>query len=76
MEEKDFVDKMGLYDMVPRSDAVKKRCRVIRTRWVKANKGSDDNLQIRARRAAQVAGVATSICTSQKRPIWLWSKLW
>ena len=76
MEEKDFMDKMGFYDTVPRSDAAKKMCRVIRTRWVKANKGSDDNHQIRARRVAQVAGVATSMSTSQKRPIWLWSKLW
>ena len=48
MEEKDFTDKMGVYDVVPRSDAAKKGCRVIRTRWVTVNKGSD-NPQIRAR---------------------------
>ena len=34
MEEKDFKDKIGFYDVVPRSDAAKKGCRVIRTRWV------------------------------------------
>ena len=53
MEEKDFVDKMEVYDIVLRSDAAKKGCRVIRTRWVMANKGSDDNPQIRARWVAQ-----------------------
>ena len=53
MEEKDFVDKMGVYDIVPRSDAAKKGCRVIRTMWVMANKGSDDIPQIRARWVAQ-----------------------
>ena len=49
MEEKDFIDKMGVYDVVHRSDAAKKGCRVIRTRWVTVDKGSDDNPQIRAR---------------------------
>ena len=49
MEEKDFIDKMGVYDVVPRSDAAEKGCRVIRTRWVTVNKGSDDAPQIRAR---------------------------
>ena len=34
MEEKDFIDKMGVHDVVPRSDAAEKGCRVIRTRWV------------------------------------------
>ena len=50
MEEKDFIDKMGVYDVVPRSDAAEKGCRVapgglqstrdlmtppqIRARWV------------------------------------------
>ena len=53
MEEKDFTDKMGLYDVVPRSDAAEKGCRVIRTRWVTVNKGSDDAPQIRARWVAQ-----------------------
>ena len=53
MEEKDFVDKMGVCNVVPRSDAAKKECRVIRTRWVMAIKGSDDNPQIRARWVAQ-----------------------
>ena len=52
MEEKDFVDKIGVHDIVPRSDAAKKGCRVIRTRWM-ANKGSDDNPQIRAGWVAQ-----------------------
>ena len=42
MEEKDFIDKMGVYDVVSRSDAAEKGCRVIRTRWVTVNKGSDD----------------------------------
>ena len=53
MEEKDFADKMGVHDVVPRSDAAKKGCRVIRTRWVTVNKGSDDNPQIRSRWVAQ-----------------------
>ena len=30
MEEKDFIDKMGVYDVVPRSDAAERGCRVIR----------------------------------------------
>ena len=42
LEEKDFIDKMGVYDVVPRSNAAEKGCRVIRTRWVTVNKGSDD----------------------------------
>ena len=41
-EEKDFIHKMGVYDVVPRSDAAEKGCRVIRTRWVTVNRGSDD----------------------------------
>ena len=53
MEEKDFIDKMGVYDVVPRSDAAEKGCRVIRTRWVTVNKGSDDASQLRARWVAQ-----------------------
>ena len=48
MEEKDFIDKMGVDDVVPRSAAVEKGCRVIRTRWVTVNKGSDDAPQLRA----------------------------
>ena len=39
MEEKDFIDKMGVHDVVPRSAAAEKWCRVIRTRWVTVNKG-------------------------------------
>ena len=53
MEEKDFIDKMVVYDVVPRSDAAEKGCRVIRTRWVTANKGSDDAPQLRAWWVAQ-----------------------
>ena len=41
MEEKDFIDKMGVCDVVPRSAAAEKGCRV--------NKGSDDAPQLRAR---------------------------
>ena len=48
MEEKDFTDKMGVYDVVPRSDAAEKCCRVIRTRWVTVNKGTDDAPRLRA----------------------------
>ena len=44
----DFIDKMGVYDVVPRSAAAEKGCRVIRTRWVTVNKGSDDAPQLRA----------------------------
>ena len=53
MEEKDFIDKMGVYDVVPRSDATEIGCRVIRTRWVTVNKGSADAPQLRARWVAQ-----------------------
>ena len=53
MEEKDFIDKMGVYDVVPRSAAAEKGCRVIRTRSVTVNKGSDDAPQLRARWVAQ-----------------------
>ena len=53
MEEKDFTDKMRVYDAVPRSDAAEKGCRVIRTRWVTVDKGSDDAPQLRARWVAQ-----------------------
>ena len=53
MEEKGFTDKMGVYDVVPRSAAGEKGCRVIRNRWVSANEGSDDAPQLRARWVAQ-----------------------
>ena len=49
MEEKDFI----VYDVVPRSDAAEKGCRVIRNRWVTVNKGSDDAPQLRAWCVAQ-----------------------
>ena len=42
MDQKDFIDKMEVYDVVPRSGAAERGCRVIRTRWVTVNKGSDD----------------------------------
>ena len=50
MEKKDFIDKMGV---VPQSNAAEKECRVIRTRCVTVNKGSDDAPQLRARWVAQ-----------------------
>ena len=53
MEEKDFIDKMGVYDVVQRSAAAEKGCRVIHTRWVTINQGSDDAPQLRARWVAQ-----------------------
>ena len=53
MEEKDFIEKMGVHDVVPRSEAAKRGCPVIRTRWVTVNKGSDENSQIRSRWVAQ-----------------------
>ena len=53
MEERDFVDKMGVCDVVPRSDAAERGCRVIRTRWVTVNKGTDDAPQLRAGWVAQ-----------------------
>ena len=53
MEERDFIDKMGVCDVGPRSEAAKRGCRVIRTRWVTVNKGSDDNPQTRARWVVQ-----------------------
>ena len=45
--------RLGAYDVVPRSDAAEKGCRVIRTRWVTFNKGSDDAPQLRAWWVAQ-----------------------
>ena len=53
MEEKDFINKMGVYDVVPRSDAAEKGCRVVRTRRVTVNNGSDNAPQLRARWVAQ-----------------------
>ena len=53
MDEKDIVDKMGVYDIVSRSDAAAKGCRVIRTRWSMAKKESYDKPQLRARWVAQ-----------------------
>ena len=53
MEENDFINKMGVHDIAPRSDAAKKGCRVLRIKWVTVNKGSDDVHQIRARWVAQ-----------------------
>ena len=53
MEEKDFIDKMRVFYVVHRSEAAKRGCRVICTKWVTVNKGSDDNPQIRARWVAQ-----------------------
>ena len=44
---------MGVYDVVPRSDAAEEGCRVIRTRWVTVNKETDDAPQLRARRVAK-----------------------
>ena len=42
MEEKDVVDTVKVNHVVPRAEAAKEACRVIRTRGVLANKGSDD----------------------------------
>ena len=53
LDEKDFVDKTGVCDVVPWFNAAAKGCRVIRTRWVMANKGSDDKPQLCARWVAQ-----------------------
>ena len=53
MEEKEFIDRMGVYDVVPRSAAAEKGCRVNRTRWVTVNNGSDDAPQLRSRWVAQ-----------------------
>ena len=39
MEEKKLVDKMKVHDVVPRADAVKNECRVVRTSWVLAEWG-------------------------------------
>ena len=49
MEEKDIVDKMTVYDVVSTADAAKKQCRVVRTHWVLATKGSNDQPQLRVR---------------------------
>ena len=59
MEEKDFTDKMGVYDVVPRTAAAEKGCRVIRTRRVTVNKGSDE-----------FRGLCGDTSTSLKRLTW------
>ena len=53
MEEKELRDKMGVYDVVPRSAAAERGCRVSRTTWVTVNRGSDDAPRLRARWVAQ-----------------------
>ena len=53
LEEKAFIEKMGVYEVVPRSEAAKRRCNVIKTRWVIANKGTEEKPQLRARWVAQ-----------------------
>ena len=71
------MDKMGVCDVVPRSDAAKKGCRVIRTRWVTVNKGLDDIPRYVAGgllKNSEVV-VVTSTSTSQRHPIWRWSML-
>ena len=77
MEEKDFIDKMGVYDVVPRSEAAKRGCRVTRTRWVTVNKGSDDDPQYvpDGSLKSSVVVVVTNMSISQKHLIWRWSKL-
>ena len=73
LEEKDFIDKMGVYDVVPRSAAAEKACRVIRTRWVTVSKGSDDAPQLRARwvlHRSSVVVAVTNTSTSLRRLIW------
>ena len=72
MEEKDFIDKMGVYDVVLHSDAAEKGFRVFCTRWVTIDKGSDDTLQLRVRWVVQefVVIAVTSTSTSQRHPIW------
>ena len=78
MEEKDFIDKMGVYDVVPRSTATEKKVAVsfapdgsrsikgLMTLLSCVLDGSPKN---------SVAVAATSTSTSQRRPIWRWSKL-
>ena len=76
MEEKDLIDKMAVHDVVPPSAAAEKGCRVIRTKWVTVNKGSDDAPQLRAGSLMYSGVVAvTSTSTSQRRLIWHWSEL-
>ena len=73
MEEKDFVVKMGVFDVVPRSAAADKECHVIRTRWVTVNKGSDDAPQLRAGWVVQeFRGVVavTNTSTSRRHLTW------
>ena len=68
--EKDFIDKMGVCDVVSRSNAADKGCRVIPTSWFTVNKGSDDAPQLRARWVAQprssVVVAVTNTSTSQR----------
>ena len=64
MKEKDFIDKMGVYHVVPRSDAAETRGPMMLLS--DAHGGSLKN---------SVVVAATSTSTSQRRPIWHWSKL-
>ena len=74
MEEKDLTDKMGVYDVVPRSDAAEKGCRVIRTRWVTVIKGSGDAPPGGSPRSSVVVAV-TNTSTSQRHLTLRYSKL-
>ena len=60
VEEKDFMDKIEVYDVVPRSAAAETGCRVIRIRWVTVNKG----FRRRSTTASQVG------CTGIPRSLW------
>ena len=62
---------MGIYDVVPLSAAVEKGFRVIRTRWVTVNEGSDDAPQLRGRWSARssVVVAVTNTSTSQRHLI-------
>ena len=71
MEEKDFIDKMRVCDVVPRSTAAEKKNRVIRTRWATVNKGSDDAPQLRAGvPRSSVVVMVTNTSTSLRRLAW------
>ena len=78
MEEKDFIDKVGVHDVVPRSAAAENGCRVIRTRWVTQSIRSPMTLLSYVPgglpRSSVVVAV-TNTSTSQRHLTWRWSML-
>ena len=71
MEEKDFVDKMRVCDMVPRSDAAKKGCRQVGHGEQGVGRQTSEYAQGGSHRSfvAREEGRETNTSIAQKRPI-------